>query len=73
VLHGAATLDVPPLDAVRGPNIDLRPVTTKATAFDLTLVLSDADGRVISRYQRNVRSVPDELLKPEAAGAQGHK
>jgi hypothetical protein len=66
VLHGAAALDVPPLDAVRGPQIDLRPVTAKAAAFDLTLVLSGAAGRVISRYQRQVRCVPDELLKPEA-------
>jgi beta-mannosidase len=66
VLHGAAALDVPPLDAVRGPQIDLRPVTARAAAFDLTLVLSGAAGRVISRYQRQVRCVPDELLKPEA-------
>jgi beta-mannosidase len=50
VLHAARTLDVPPLDAVRGPRIDLRPVTAKAAAFDVTLVLTDAAGRVISRY-----------------------
>ncbi len=72
LLHGDATLDVPPLDAVRGPNIDLRPITAKAAAFDLTLVLADASGRTISRYQRQVRSVPDEVLKPEARGAREH-
>ena len=61
---------MPPLNAVRGPAIDLREVTAKAAAFDLTLVLTDAAGRVISRYQRQVRRVPDELLKPESTGTQ---
>ena len=39
-------------------------MTAKAAAFDLTLVLTDAAGGAISRYQRQVRCVPDELLKP---------
>jgi hypothetical protein len=70
VLHDLATLDVPPLDAVRGPRIDLRPITAKAAAFDLTLVLGDPAGRVISRCQRQVRCVPDALLKTAATGSQ---
>jgi hypothetical protein len=62
--HGTAVLDVPRLSAVRGPQIDLRPLTAKAAAFDLTLLVTDAAGNVISRYQRQVRCVPDELFKP---------
>jgi hypothetical protein len=65
VLHQTVTLDVPRLDAVRGPRIDLRPVTAKAAAFDLSLVLTDSAGRAISRYQRQVRCVPDEVLRPD--------
>ena len=61
VLHDRATLDVPRLGAVRGPKIDLRPVTAKA-AIEVTLVVCDAAGRVISRYHRQVRCVPDEVL-----------
>ena len=53
---------MPRLDAVRGPKIDLRPVTAKAAAFDISLVLKDAAGSVISRYHRQVRCVPDEVL-----------
>ena len=41
-------------------------MTAKAAAFDLTLVLANVTGRVISRYHRQVRCVPDELLKPKA-------
>ncbi len=63
VLHQKATLDVPRLDAVRGPKIDLRPVTAKFAAIDLTLVLTDSAGSVISRYRRQVRCVPDQLLR----------
>jgi hypothetical protein len=63
VRHDRATLDVPRLDAVRGPRIDLRPITAGAAAFDLSLVLTDAAGRTISRYLRQVRCVPDEVLR----------
>jgi len=63
VLHQKATLDVPRLDAVRGPKIDLRPVTAKFAALDLTLVVTDPAGSVISRYHRQVRCVPDQLLR----------
>ena len=59
------TLDVPRLDAVRGPQIDLRPMTAKAAAFDLSLVLTDSAAGPISRYQRQVRCVPDEVLRPD--------
>jgi hypothetical protein len=62
-LHDTVTLDVSALNVARGPTVDLRPLTVSAANFDLTLVLQDPDGRVISRYQRQVRCVPDSLLK----------
>ncbi len=65
VLHDSAALDVPPLGAASGPDIDLRPITAKVPAFDVTLTLRDDAGRVVSRYCRRVRCVPDELLKPK--------
>ena len=69
-LHGTVTLDVPPLSAVRGPQVDLRSLTVKAAAFDVMLALTDAAGGEISRYQRQVRCVPNQLLTSSPAGAQ---
>jgi hypothetical protein len=66
VLHDVATLDVLALNATKGPTVDLHPL--KAVRFDLMLVLADNTGKVISRYQKEVRCVPDSVLK--AAGNQ---
>jgi len=62
-LQGAAALDVPALDAIRGPVVDLRPAAANAKTLELNLTLIDAAGHTISCYQRQVRCLPDELLK----------
>ncbi len=67
LLDGAQTLDVPALDAVAGGKVDLLPVLAQHPSFDLTLTVSDAAGRLLSRYQRAVRGVPAELRKDRQA------
>ncbi|OHB78939.1 MAG: hypothetical protein A2W31_09820 [Planctomycetes bacterium RBG_16_64_10] len=71
LLEGQQQLDVPALGAVAGEKIDLLPVVAKHPAFDLTLTMTDAHGRLLARYQRTVRAVPAELLKTEMAAATG--
>jgi predicted dehydrogenase len=66
LLQGEQKLDVPPLNAVPGETINLLPVAKQHPAFDVTLTISDASGRLLSRYQRTVRVVPEELLQAEA-------
>ncbi|MCX7045933.1 MAG: discoidin domain-containing protein [Candidatus Sumerlaeota bacterium] len=63
LLEGEKKLDVPPLNAVASEQIDLSGVAAKHPSFDVTLSVADAQGRLISRYQRTVRSVPEELLE----------
>jgi beta-mannosidase len=63
LFKGETKIDVPALNAVRGPEVDLRWATTNAAAIEIRLTLLDAAGRTISRYQRHVRCLPDELLK----------
>ena len=63
VLKGQQRFQVPALDAVPGEPIDLKPVTDAAEVFELELVLMNPDGETISRYVREVRSVPEQLLK----------
>jgi hypothetical protein len=65
LLEGRQTLDVPALGVVAGETINLSPVVVKHPAFDVTLAVSDAKGRLLSRYQRTVRVVPEELLKAD--------
>jgi hypothetical protein len=62
MLNDSTTLDVPAINAISGPTIDLRPVTANAVNFDLTLTLKDANGQSISRYHRQVRCVPDSSI-----------
>jgi hypothetical protein len=62
---GSRRIDVPAIDAVSVTRVDLRPVTSGADAFELALTLTDASGRVLSRYVRHVRCVPRELLEGE--------
>lgn len=63
LIQGQQTLDVPATGATEGDTIDLRMLVAKQAAFDLAFTLSDASDRLLSRYQRVVRIVPDELLK----------
>ena len=63
LLQGKQRIDVPAINVVKGNEIDLTPVTAKHQAFDLTSTLTDAQGKVISQYHRQVRCVPSELLK----------
>jgi len=69
LLQGEQTLDVPALNVVSGREVDLLPVATKHTAFDIALEVHDKSGRLLSRYQRNVRVVPEELLKTAESSA----
>ena len=62
VAQGRQQLDVPAIGAVAGDTIDLSPLAAKHPALDVTLTVSDAEDRLISRYQRTVRFVPEELL-----------
>jgi hypothetical protein len=62
LLSGEETLDVPAVGAVAGNTIDLTPVTTKSPSFSVFLAVADAQGHLLSRYQRTVRVVPPELL-----------
>ena len=68
VLSDHVTLDVLALNATKGPTVDLRPVTGSAAKFDLKLLLKDGAGRVMSRYQREVRCVPPDSLFKAAEG-----
>lgn len=63
LLEGSERLDVPPCGAVRGGKIDLSAVAAKQPAFEVALSVSDARGRLVSRYRRTVRAVPAALLK----------
>jgi beta-mannosidase len=63
LLEGQQPLDVPALGAVTGEKIDLTAVTAKVPSFDIELAVSDAQGRLLSRYRRNVRVVPEEVLR----------
>ena len=65
LLEGEQKLDVPPLNAVAGQTIDLLPVAKQHPTFDVNLTVSDTNGRLLSRYQRTVRVVPEELRKAE--------
>jgi len=63
LLQGRQKLDVPAIGAVAGETIDLLPLVAKRPAFDVTLIVSDMRGRLLSIYHRNVRVVPAELLR----------
>jgi hypothetical protein len=65
LLEGRQTLDVPAIGVVAGETINLSPVVVKHPAFNVTLAVSDVKGRLLSRYQRTVRVVPEELLKAD--------
>jgi len=54
---------------VPGEKVDLQPVVKKHPALDVTLTVSDANDRLLSRYQRTVRVVPEELLKADKPAA----
>jgi len=69
LLQGEQKLNVPPLNAVPGEKVDLQPVVKKHPALDVTLTVSDANDRLLSRYQRTVRVVPEELLKADKPAA----
>ena len=60
---GETVVDVPALDAVKGPRIELAQQTATIPAFDLSLTLQDSQGATISHYQRRVRCVPDSILQ----------
>jgi beta-mannosidase len=61
--EGRQLLDVPALGVVKGERVDLSAIVAKHPAFDLVLTVADAQGRLLSRYQRTVRAVPRDLLK----------
>jgi predicted dehydrogenase len=63
LLEGRQHIDVPPVTAVAGERIDLLSVVKQYSAFEVKLALSDSKGRLLSRYQRTVRVVPQELPK----------
>jgi hypothetical protein len=46
---------------VTGETVDLSASVAKHPAFDLLLTVADAEGQLLSRYQRTVRAVPIEL------------
>jgi hypothetical protein len=62
LLQGREKIDVPAINAVQGPTIDLKPVTWKYPACELHFTLADADGNAISHYRRHLRCVPKPLL-----------
>jgi beta-mannosidase len=64
LVEGQQTLDVPPLAAVTGERVDLMPIVTKNPKFDILLTVTDGQGHLLSRYRRNIRVVPEELLRP---------
>jgi hypothetical protein len=68
-LNGQQKLDVPATSAVAGDTIDLSSLTAKHPAFDLVLTVDDSKGRSLSCCRRTVRTVPEELLKPDKAPA----
>ena len=58
-IKGSQALDVPAINAVSGNTINLKPITSTAPAFDLTLTLKDRQDQVISVYRRRVPCVLD--------------
>lgn len=54
LLNGESPVDVPACDAVHAGDVDLSPVPAAADVVAISLVLSDATGTPISRYQRDV-------------------
>ena len=69
LLEGQQKLDVPAVNAVAGEKVDLSAIAAKYPAFDVVLMVSDATGKLISRYQRTVRVVPPELLGQKSTTA----
>ena len=69
LLEGRQKLDVPAVDAVAGEKVDLSAIATEHPAFDVVLTVSDATGKLLSRYQRTVRVVPPQLLREKSKTA----
>jgi len=60
LLKGTDTIDLPAIAAVKGKRIDISAITAEVPEFDLTLVLKDSSGYVISTYRRNMHCLPKE-------------
>jgi len=69
LLEGGQSIDIPAISAVRGQSVDLKAVTADIAVFEVYLTLKDGNDNVISRYQREVNCVPDELLKRDEDSA----
>ena len=54
LLRGEKPADVPPLDAALVEKVDLSAVPTDVDAAGISLTLSDAAGRTLARYRREV-------------------
>lgn len=54
-IHGTDTLSVPAVDAVSGKKIDISTVTSTLPDFELSMILRDNKGRIISTYNRQIR------------------
>jgi hypothetical protein len=64
-LEGRKRVNISPTTATEVEAVDLKPATWKYPDCDLEITLADADGKVISRYRRQLRCVPRELLSRE--------
>lgn len=62
LIEGKQKIDLPAANAVEVETVDLKPVTWKNLVCDLLFTLSNADGKVISEYRRELRCVPKQLL-----------
>jgi len=63
LLQGEEKLNVPPLNAVRGRALDLKPVARKYRDCYVQFALVDSKGNLISEYERHLRFVPESLLR----------
>ncbi len=66
LLEGQQQLDIPATGVVAGGKVDLIPVVTNHPSVDITLAVSDSEGRMLSRYTRTVRCVAE--TKKSGAG-----
>jgi len=71
LVEGRTRLDVPALNAVQGPVVDLTPATRDRRVCEVELILENAEGTGLSTYRRTLRGMPKDGTA-KAAGDSGN-
>ncbi|MFZ9933110.1 MAG: glycosyl hydrolase [Chthoniobacterales bacterium] len=63
VQKGSCAADVPPYDAIQCETVNIDPALSKGGAFSLVLTVTDQNGSRVSTYRREVRCMPECLIR----------